>query len=647
MVTFPPCPHKNTLNISLDYYVVCYFVQHISDFTFRIKMKYNLFCLERIIFAVAIFAPPSLAQNSPPVTPPTTAPPLTSPTPAPTVPAFSKSAHPFSYLVPGTAIEIFDRSALSLVLIHIPNHAPDSPTNNLTAALMVVDTQLLAFSKQNNLLFAGNSIRGLQLRADVLFNLVREASEFLQASIKVFKSITLFYSKSSTPLSPQECMVNISFPSIAGTIEKCHRILSAELAANAGLNAKYQKEGDTIIIPKHENLPVISGDDIGRGLVISHLAVSEILDFLRELHETMQDFHGSLESLFNGQIPPSILSHLELTATCLRQGVPDRISHIVCSASPQYIDCLLHIMQSGEGTSVNKLIPVPYHSQNSVLALKFPPHLAYKVGTGKTISLAECSIMGNKATCPHMKFTADKCLEQLQTPPTPLLSSCEIQRIDPKPPLITVTPLGTLVAQQSATPMIIEYGDHAIVSNTFILSNCLNIEVLHGSHKIIIPKVDRCTNIFYDGTGNFTSLQMALRSRHWSTTYYSFLPNLTQEILILISIILQTLFLIPMCYKISDSIMQKKGYILLPYNDRSLLRRYSLPPLLPAQPATHNEYSLHQIPPPPPRGILLSPTTETHTSCPSLASFKTDRSSDSAASNLRLHNQRILNLHLP
>ena len=195
--------------------------------------------------------------------------------------------------------------------------------------------------------------------------------------------------------------------------------------------------------------------------------------------------------------------------------------------------------------------------------------------------------------------------------------------------------------------MIIEYGNQAIVSNTFILSNCLNIEVLHGSHKIIIPKVDRCTNIMYEGTGNFTALTKTLHAHHWVSTYYNFLPTLTQEVLILISIILQTLFLIPMCYKISDSIMQKKGYILLPYNDRSLLRRYSLPQMLPTQPAEHNNYTMHHTPAPPPRGILLSPTTDTRLSCPSLASFRSDKSSDSTNSNLRLHNQRILDLHLP
>ena len=246
-----------------------------------------------------------------------------------------------------------------------------------------------------------------------------------------------------------------------------------------------------------------------------------------------------------------------------------------------------------------------------------------------------------------MKFTANHCIEQLQAQNTPSLKACTVQRLIAKPPLITSTPLGTLVAQQSQTPMIIEYTDKAITFDTFILSNCFDIEVLHGSHKIIVPKVDRCTNIIYQGKGNYSALALALRSRHWTTKYYNFLPNLTQEILILISIILQITFLIPMCYSLSDSIMQKKGYILLPFQDRSLLRRYTLPQALPSLQVQNNEYSLHHTPAPPPRGILISPTTETLRSCASLHSTPSDKSLDSTTSNLRLQNQRILNLHLP
>jgi hypothetical protein len=194
--------------------------------------------------------------------------------------------------------------------------------------------------------------------------------------------------------------------------------------------------------------------------------------------------------------------------------------------------------------------------------------------------------------------------------------------------------------------MIIEYGDHVISSNTFILSNCFDIEVLHGSHKIVVPKVTRCTNVLYLGEGNYSALALTLKTQHWSTKYYSFLPTLTQEILILISIILQLLFLIPMCYKLSDSIMQKKGYILLPYHNRTLLRRYSLPQMI-QEHALHNEYLPAPAPAPPARGILVHPTPHTHTPCPSLHSLQSEKSSDSNSSNLRLQNQRILNLHLP
>ena len=315
---------------------------------------------------------------------------------------------------------------------------------------------------------------------------------------------------------------------------------------NLVINSNIIENGDILAIKENEGTKLVSLDDQGTALLLSEITVDRLEKNFQNLENELLEIQEMIEALINGKIPPRILAGLDIKLNCIDKGKRDNIHLELCHQGPNRIICRAELLREGQGINTNRIIPIPYFKTDKTLSLKFPEDSVYKKGSGKTYDISKCIPIGTQLKCPSLVSTANSCLEHLVTSKEGLDPDCEVELIPENRPLITQTSISTLVAQRSQTALVAEYKDKAITSDPFIVSNSENLGLTYGSEEINIPAIDMAEDTVIIPNGKFEALDALRELHHWKTKWERILPLHMRQILLLVSLTLQSFLTIPL-----------------------------------------------------------------------------------------------------
>ena len=172
--------------------------------------------------------------------------------------------------------------------------------------------------------------------------------------------------------------------------------------------------------------------------------------------------------------------------------------------------CKVQVLQKGSGEQAHKLVPIPYHSDNRTLQVKFADDLVFKKGSGLILDISKCDKIQDAFRCDNPDFEANSCLEDLEsgTSLDEIPESCKVIEIPADRPLLVPVEKGHLIAQRSDVPLAIKYGDKSFSDNPVIISNKKEVAVTFGKEKIKIPPfLQNATDAYFPPVGNYSILE--------------------------------------------------------------------------------------------------------------------------------------------
>ena len=483
------------------------------------------------------------------------------------------------YVAPGKRLEIFDSALSTLVEVIYVNPESSLLAGPASEKRAELEEKLKERSTQKNIVFAGNQEDGIKNRATMIYLAGQEANAMLATMKRTLEHMEVYFGDKERLEKDSKCSLVITSYDYDEALGRCIDLLQAEEEQNRIINAAYEETGDAMSIKKVDNKDIISAADIGVALLNTEMAFMSVSGILRKMEHELNDHLEILEMLLNGKVPPRILTGFDLTSTCLAKGKQEAMTFKGCEQFADKIVCSLEVLQTGRGIRVFRLISIPYFHKDATYRVSLPAKSYYKEGSGKIFSIVDCELINDKARCPEIKTSANDCLEKIQTQKGKIPGSCSVERIPNDRPLIQETRYGTLIAQRSATALVAEYENNAISADPFIISNRNKLEITYGSEKMLVDGIPGGNDVITVPKGNITLLAELYNANDWQKKWEELLPLSLRQILLIASIMVQTLIAIPALFALSDSLAKLCGYELLPRNDRGILHRYRARPV--------------------------------------------------------------------
>ena len=557
-----------------------------------------------------------------------------------------------TYIAPGEKLELFDPPRTTTAYISFDKAYGYEDHLTLVTDLAELENKLSLLAYQKNIVYAGNLEReglgsqglGLVLRADDIYTSARETSSTLSKIRAMIEHLELYYRTDEVPEIEEGCLLKIPSPNITALVLRANDLIRTENTQNAAVNNNLVKAGNSITVKNNGNNPAMGIAEIGNALLYSEIALQQIEKIMKNTYRELNKRQEMIESLINKEVPAPVLAGLDIKLGCIEKGTKDHIHVEQCYQGPGQILCRTALLNEGKGVITNRIVSIPYHQNSRTLRLHFNNQITYKSGTGKTYDISNCEIMGQQAKCPNLIMEANGCLENILEGRKELHPDCRVEEVPEARPLIQRTALGTLIAQQSDTPLVAEHRGKSITQDPFIMSNSGVLEILFGSEEIKIPGLDLGQDILTTPKGSFDALNRAMEVHNWRAKWERFLPLHQRQILLLFSLSLQLLLSIPAIMSVIDTFMSYCGYEVIPRAQRRNLRRYRTRNReIDLEAGEEGRYEGEEEPAI--RSILLAPRRELPRSRLSTPSRSASNLSD--MSRMRLQNMRAMGLDTP
>ena len=474
------------------------------------------------------------------------------------------------YVVAGKQVELFDDSLVVTTNIafyktddSITDAGPRIERRKLEeyAKTLVTQNVVTQNAKEGDRLF-GRLKTVMQLFADMVTELTKVE--------RLFEATDKYFRGTSTPLTDVDCGLQVPKIQVFGRLIRINNSLKGCITSNSAINAKYEIEDGEVKKDSDGKLIQPSEIEIGNAILATEIVAAESFRIVRLISTELIKRQEQIELLLNGRVPAGMLTGMDIRLECLKSGTQDRVQVTGCSQSQQAVICNLETLQKNSGIIAHHMVAVPYFNKGVTLRLVFPPNMIFKKGTGLMKDITDCQQNGNFLRCSSLDFVANDCLEHIQKKVSELPDSCIVEKVPENRPLVKRVEKGTLIAQQSATPLVVTYQGKPITSDPIILSNSEEIELTYGQEAIKVQPLDGAKDRLYLPIGNFTLLHQAQDFLNWKENlkkkWEQFIPLPYRQMLLVTIAGLQMLLIFPLLIRFLD-------YLVLCCCDRDLKPR--------------------------------------------------------------------------
>jgi hypothetical protein len=310
---------------------------------------------------------------------------------------------------------------------------------------------------------------------------------------------------------------------------------------NRALNLKFNMNKTHASIKMRGAIPMVSAAEIRHAFLSTVLHLNTVNQQLKSLALRLVERLREIKLTHNHLIPPSVLSGIDIELANLNLPRTEVVKLKKCKNSSFSIICTLEVGNAGSPIRLNPIIPVPYLSSIGALFVSFPPNLLYQENTGRTLDTSHCRRIHEQFSCPSISLLPNDCLEQIHFPSKGIPETCTITKWLHTTPLISKVKIGYLVAQTSHSPMTVLHGDTAIIQDPVLISNNLSLQINYGSHSTQIAPLSKPLGEIHFPIGNITEMIKLYRSQFWYQSWKDWIPEDSQQILLLISLSVQGL----------------------------------------------------------------------------------------------------------
>ena len=263
------------------------------------------------------------------------------------------------------------------------------------------------------------------------------------------------------------CAISVPWTETQDKISEAIETLTVTDEINTDLNKLFKYKSDGTLKTNPEGKPYRpGGTQEGTAILAVEASINAFKQKIDHLLLDLDNYLNNIELMMNGNVPGSFLVAFEQGTTCVKKATVDFTSVVGCESGCRQMHCKVRVLQKGSGEQTHKLVPIPYHSDNRTLQVKFSDDLVFKKGSGLILDISQCETIQDAFRCDNPDFEANSGLEDLEvgTSLDEIPESCKVVEIPVDRPLLVPVEKGHLIAQRSDVPLAIKYRENPFLT---------------------------------------------------------------------------------------------------------------------------------------------------------------------------------------
>jgi len=260
----------------------------------------------------------------------------------------------------------------------------------------------------------------------------------------------------------------------------------------------------------------------------------------------------ALNELTNGRVPSRILSLLD-DLECVADARQELTTVQNCLKTPKGLSCGLKVIPRDRLSIIAQAILVPFMVQEQLYRVQIPFRLPYfRPGVAMVADMSVCRLSLGHMLCPdQVQLRPDACLEALiERNVERILRWCSFEQLPlDDDPFVEHAPGTTLVAQRSPATITVVLDDEGITADPVLVYHRKPLVLSYGTKSITYPGSSTITtsevhtfmfnmSVCEQFAGKVNPLRKLLED---------LIPQDFEEILLLITAVVQICFLLPCC----------------------------------------------------------------------------------------------------
>ena len=262
---------------------------------------------------------------------------------------------------------------------------------------------------------------------------------------------------------------------------------------------------------------------------------------------------GAINQLANGEVPG--LAHAAITAAgCFSAGQIRKILVKTCNTVTGGFHCELLSSTKKQLKTVKKVFAVPHCRTSKTITLDLGRQVPFvETGLPSLGDLGKCTRVGGIYRCPPLHtLQVNSCLQSLLGGDQDFLKHCafKINPMDGAPLVQRIGKSSLLVARMCSSLNIRAYiaGDPVYADDPILISSNQEVSLRTGGDSKILFVGKALKNIVHASKINASVLSAILENNgEGNSEIENFLPDSVEEVIMVVSIVLQLLLFFPCC----------------------------------------------------------------------------------------------------